>query len=422
MKKLNIVGMLLLCLIMVSTTAIACNPFGENEQDTEMQLTEAVKGDLNITVSGSGNTELSNDITLKFGTAGRIDKLYAEENDVITKGEILAELEIDAFELTVTQAEVAYTQAKVTVTQAELGVQTAQYNLDKAEDLYEWPELSVAYADVEIAKNSVRSTQDKLNAAMESNPTGDHSALISLLAHAQANLLQYEAKLNAMLSGDDTEEVAMKRKQLEIAQESLELSNESLALSEQSLEQAQNQLDKTVIIAPFDGAIASVFVEEKDTVSTASPIFYLIDTTSMELKVQLDEIDVPDLELGQKCIIEVDALPALPLEGNLTSISLLPQFEGGVIVYNVTIQFDVPEDSGLRAGMSATADIVTTERNNIIIVPERAIKQDSQGNPIVEVMIGEQIEERTVTLGLSDGFQTEIIDGITEGEVIVEKR
>jgi len=106
----------------------------------------------------------------------------------------------------------------------------------------------------------------------------------------------------------------------------------------------------------------------------------------------------------------------------LISIDPISIEEGGVILYEVKIGLNVSEDSDLRVGMSASAAIVIDERNNVLLVPDRAIKQDSEGNPIVEVMVNEQIEERTVVTGISDGFKTEIVEGLNEGEVVVERR
>ena len=71
---------------------------------------------------------------------------------------------------------------------------------------------------------------------------------------------------------------------------------------------------------------------------------------------------------------------------------------------HVRVSFDVPEYSGLKSGMSASADIITDKRSNVLLVPNRAIEQDSSGNPVVQVMVDEQIEERPIVIGLSDGF------------------
>ncbi len=73
--------------------------------------------------------------------------------------------------------------------------------------------------------------------------------------------------------------------------------------------------------------------------------------------------------------------------------------------------------------MSAAADIIINERNNVLLVPNRAIKRDTQGKPMVEVMIGDQMVEKPVSLGISDGTQTEILSGLNEGDmVILEKK
>jgi HlyD family secretion protein len=142
----------------------------------------------------------------------------------------------------------------------------------------------------------------------------------------------------------------------------------------------------------------------------------------MQLKVQVDEIDVIEVKLGQKAVIEVDAQADLKLEGQVSFISFLPTLEGGVVMYDVKIGFPMPENSGLRVGMSASADIIIATRTNVLLVPDRAIKQNSQGKTIIEVMVNGQAEERVVVAGISDGLQTEILDGLKEGEMVVERQ
>ena len=194
-----------------------------------------------------------------------------------------------------------------------------------------------------------------------------------------------------------------------------------VATANQTLEQALKQLDETTITAPFGGVVVSVDADEGDSVSTVTKVFHLINPTSMELKVEVDEIDIADVKLRQRAIIELDALPTLHLEGEVTSISLLSKETGGLVLYEVTIGFDVPQGYNLKIGMSAIADIILEERSNVLLVPNRAITQDSQGNPVVKVMVmvDEEIEQRLVMLGISDGFNTEIVDGLNEGDVVV---
>jgi len=420
-KSWRIMTIFLLCLGLASVTA--CNPFGGSEQEATEQLAEVVRGDLTVTVSGSGNLEVSNEAMLAFGVGGRVDKVYIEEGGEVSKGEVLAKLETDALELALTEAQVAQTQAEVAVTQAQVTLQTAEYDLETAQDLYAQPEIHTARAAVSDAQSYLEYAKQIL---AQASTTHDIKVWTNEVAYAEETLRAAEVSLNEMLSAPDTEEVAIKKLQVELAKQSLELAEQSLELAEQSLETTRKQLDEATITAPLDGIIASVYVEEGDVISppTMAPqiVAHLIDPSSMELNVEVDEIDVIEVKPGQRAIIEVDALPTLPIEGKVSFISLTPKEEGSVIVYDVKIDFNVPEGIGLRTGMSATADIIIAERNNVLLVPDRAIKQDSQGNPIVEIMVNGQIEERGVDIGVSDGFQTEIVDGLEEGEVVMERR
>ncbi|MFC2070739.1 efflux RND transporter periplasmic adaptor subunit [Chloroflexota bacterium] len=434
MRKITIVSVLLLCLILTGVTA--CAEMGA-EKETANEPVRVERGDLTVDVSGSGNIEVYKEMKLTFGIGGRVKKIYVEEGEEVSEGDVIAELETGALELALAQAELAYVQAQAlvvqaesTITQAQLALKSAQYALDKAEDVYEWPELEVAYANVEKATLAIDSVQSKIDTTLASNPGADISALSALLGAAYANLVQEEIILNAMLSGADKEEVAIQKLQVQIAEEALEIAEQSLEIaqqspkvSEKSLAQVQKQLSDAVITAPFDGIVASISVDEKDTVSSMNQVAYLIDPSMMELKVDVDEIDIADVSLGQEAIIEVDALSDLELEGEVSFINHLSKEEGGVIIYEVKVRFDVADDSGLKGGMSASTNIIIDERNDVLLVPSRAVKRNSDGDTIVEIAgDGGENEERIVTVGISDGFQTEIINGLEEGDRIMSRQ
>jgi len=204
----------------------------------------------------------------------------------------------------------------------------------------------------------------------------------------------------------------------------VEVAELTLEAAEKAVAEARKQLQEATITAPFDGLVAEVYVEEGDILApptvASRPVIHLIDPAGMELTVEVDEIDIASVEPGQKVAIELDALPELQLEGEVVSISSLPEAEAAVVAYEVKIAFDVPPDAGLKVGMSADADIVIAERSNVLLVPDRAIDADSQGNPVVKVVVAEgETETRPVVTGISDGLQTEIVSGISEGETVV---
>ena len=470
MKIWPLIAALLLSLVLVGSTA--CNPFGGGEKENAQQLVEVVRGDLSITVSGSGNLEVSTDIKLSSGIGGRVDEIFVEEGDEVSEGEVLARLETDALKLALTQANVAYTQAEIAITEAEVAVTQAEVAVTQAEAAVTQAEVAVTQAeinlkdaeinleqtiktstlsDIRIAQANVITTKRDLKEVLWTLAKYDPGTIgyeeyQKSVNQAEARLNTAEDKLDAMLEGFSTKEIASKEQQVVAAEQSLETARQSLEATRQSLEatrqslelaeqspklvrqsldqakqsreHAQKQLDRATITAPFTGKIASVYIDEGDTILTTTQIAHLIAPHRMELKVQMDEIDIPEVKPGQRAIIDVDALPALPLEGKVSFISLLPTVESGVIVYDVTTDFAVPEGAGLRAGMSATADIIINDRSNVLMVPNRAIKEDSEGKPVVKVMVNEQIEERIIVTGISDDFQTEIIDGLEEGEVV----
>ena len=395
MKKWQIVFVLLLCLALAGS--MACNPFGGDKEEVSQQLVEVERGDLIISVSGSGNIEVSNETKLAFGSGGRVDKILISEGDEVSEGDVLAKLDTDALELALTQSRAAYLQAKAARDQAKVDIDRTKATRDQAEATRDQAETSLEQADYNLELIELWSTQSRIDIAA----------------------LQVEAAESQLAAAES--QLAAAELQVEMAKLQVGAVESQVESAQQSVEYAQKQLDEATIITPLDGVVASVYVDEGDTVSATTTIIYLIDPTIMELKVDVDEIDIAEVQPGQRAIIEVDALPDLQLESKVISISLLPEVEAGVVLYKVKISFDVPPDSGLKVGMSATADIVIDERSNVLLVPDRAIAKDSQGNPVVNVMVNEQIEERPVVTGISDGFQTEIVDGLDEGELVLRK-
>ena len=580
----RVVAILLISMPLIGS--VACSPFGSGQEEIGQHLIEVVRGDLTISISGSGNIEVSEDADLTFSLGGRIDKIYVEKGDKASKGKVLARLNTDDLELALTKAEVdltqtesaiiqaelgitqaelgvtqaelgitqaesaiiqselgitqaelgvtqaesaiiqselgviqaelgitqaesAITQAELGITQAELALEIAKYNLDRMEDVAEakdaitdaeyqvkiaearlkevnylgdnnlisyWrteviiAKLALAkaqqeladllaepnYADlvvdevivkqlqVEAAEQSLEQTEQTLTQAQQTlkqaqqelkqaqqNLEQTQQTLTQAqqtltqarqeleLAQQTLELAQQEPELARQTLTQAQQEPELARQTLELAQQTLKQTQQALKLAQQSVEYAQNQLAEATLTATFGGTVASIFIDEGDTVLATTPIMHLVDQTTMELEVEMDEIDIPDVKLMQKVIITADALPDAQLEGMVTFISPLAREESGLVLYGVIIDFDVPKGFGLRAGMSATAEVVLDDRSNVLLIPERAISKDSQGNLVVEVVINEQTEKRPVIIGLSDGFETEIIDGLKEGEVIV---
>ncbi len=416
MKKWGTIGViLLLCVALAST--IGC---GGGQEDITQQLSEVVRGDLVVSISGSGNIVVADEADLAFDTSGKIDRIYVEEGDEVSKGEVLAGLDTDYLELALAQAQAALDQAEYNLEQiqepfsdddidsAGTAVEAAEDYLDYAEWMLDQAEETKDMAEDVLYLARQGADQDKI-AEAEVALAAAEAAVEQWkmeVSHAETSLLAAELQLEAMEDAPDEGAVDAAEAQLLAAELAVAL--------------AQRQLDEAVITAPFNGEVTDIYAEEGDIFApTGMPVIHMIDPAIMEIEVEIDEIDVAEVKEGQRVIIDVDALPDLRLEGEVVSISTLSIQMSGLVLYEVTIGFNVPSDSGLKIGMSATADIILEERSNVLLVPSRAVTRDSQGNSVVRVVVNEEIEERQVLTGISDDFDTEIIDGLNEGDMVL---
>jgi len=208
--------------------------------------------------------------------------------------------------------------------------------------------------------------------------------------------------------------------QVDAAKASWETAKLNLEIAELSLESAELNLEKAVIVAPFDGVVADISITEGKEISTATlatPAISLVDTSEIEMPGFIDEIDIAMVQPGQEANILLDALPDEEVKGEVAFISPVGTIRAGVVSYGTTITLENPV-AELRDGMSATAEIIIERRDDVLFVPNRAIRGTLE-NPTVLVLVDEQEEEREITLGLTDGINTEVLSGLEEEEKVI---
>ncbi|MGA8850003.1 MAG: efflux RND transporter periplasmic adaptor subunit [Dehalococcoidia bacterium] len=204
------------------------------------------------------------------------------------------------------------------------------------------------------------------------------------------------------------------------AEANWEIAELNLKIAKLNLESAKLNLEKAVIVAPFDGVVTGITITEGEEISAATlatPAISLVDTSEIEMRGFIDEIDVAMVKVGQEANILLDALPDEEINGRVAFISLVSIIRAGVVSYEATITLKNPA-AGLRDGMSATAEVIIERHDDVLVIPNRAIRGTSE-NPKVVVLVDEQEEEREITLGLTDGINTEVLSGLEEGERVV---
>ena len=152
-----------------------------------------------------------------------------------------------------------------------------------------------------------------------------------------------------------------------------------------------------------------------------APAVTLVNEEAFHINVNVDEIDIDQIALGQDVNVTLDALSDTIVKGGIAEIAPTSASAGGVVTYLVTINIAADEELALRPGMSANASIVVEEVDDVLIVPNWAVRLDREtGNAFVnQKMAGDLIEEVVVETGLRNEQFSEVVSGLQAGDVVV---
>lgn len=191
-------------------------------------------------------------------------------------------------------------------------------------------------------------------------------------------------------------------------------------LSQQAtLDKAKNDLDNATLKAPSAGTVASVSNQVGETVGTVAAGFVVLALTSqLTLHGTIGEADVAKLRLGQVATVTVDAIGSTSrLTGRITSLDPVATIQQGVPVYGVDVTIDLP-DPTMRPGMTGTANVIVASRQNVITVPNLAIRNQG-GRRTVQLLRGGAVQDADVTFGISNDTVTEVTAGLDDGDLVV---
>lgn len=367
-KKIIILSVSLLAIV-----AILWLCFGTRSKGASyiIETATVTRGDVSEAVTATGTIEPVTQVEVGTQVSGIIDKLYADYNSIVTKGQLIAEMD------------------KITL-QSELTSQQATYDGAKAE--YEYQE-----------KNYLR------------------------------NKALHEKQL---ISDTEFEESTYNYAKAKSAFES----------SEANLAKAKRNLAYATITSPIDGVVISRAVEEGQTVAAGfeTPTLFTIaaDLTQMQVIADVDEADIGEVKEGQRVSFTVDAYPNDTFEGTVTQVRLEATEESNVVTYEVVISAHNP-DLKLKPGLTANITIYIAERRNVVNIPVKALRfmpdpvddstpipegtlqQDTPVNDslkIVWIQEGTTWNPRQVKVGMDNGVNIEICEGLNEGEIVAIDR
>lgn len=318
-------------------------------------------------VMATGTVEPVTEVEVGTQVSGIIDRLYVDYNDVVKAGQLIAEMD----KVTL-QAELEQSQAELASCKTEYEYQVKSYARTRA--LYE-------------------------------------KQLVSDAEYDEA-LYLYEKARNAY------------------------------AQAQAAIVKVKQNLDYATITSPIDGVVISRAVEEGQTVAAGfeTPTLFTIanDLTQMQVIADVDEADIGQVRDGQRVQFTVDAFPDDTFEGTVLQVRLEATTESSVVTYEVVISAYNPELK-LKPGMTANVTIYTLEKSDVLAVPTKSLRfvpdaelidetgyvlagdtvQATEGTRELWVTDGTELVPRRVTTGASSGELTEIVEGLTDGEVVV---
>ena len=362
MKKLRIskiwIAVVVIVIVAVATWAMSGS---KKEEDINFKEEKVALKTLQNSVTATGTIEAVTSVTVGTQVSGIVNKLYVDYNSQVKKGQVIAEL-------------------------------------DKTNLL----------SELNTAKANLASAQSSLN-------------------YQAANMERYKTLYKkGLVSADEYENALLTYRQ----------AKEQVASSKENVQRAQTNLGYATITSPIDGTVISKSVEEGQTVAASfnTPELFTIakDLTNMQVVANVDEADIGNVKEGDRVTFTVDAYPDDTFEGTVKQVRLEATTTNNVVTYEVVIS--APNaDLKLKPGLTANVTIYTQERSGVLAVANKALRftptketvgkdmkiVDCKGKNKVWTLNGNTLTAHPVTIGQSDGINTEITKGLKQGDKIV---
>lgn len=396
------IGVILLLLVLSGV-------FGGSAK-TQYATQPVSRTDLTVTVSATGNLQPTNEVQVGSEQSGLIDAVYVDNNDHVTKGQPLARLDPSRLRDTLVQTEASLSAAQAQVAQYEAAQTKANADLARMEEVYR---ISGGKVPAKTELDNVRAQARQVAAQVRS---------------AKAQVMQVRAQVSS----------------------------------------ARTNLSKATIYSPVTGVVLSRAIDPGQTVAASfqAPVLFTIaeDLSEMRLEVKVDEADVGQVKAGQRASFSVDAYPGRRFEAVIQRVDVGANASEGstsssassannVISYTAVLGVRNP-DLVLRPGMTATAEIVTSEKRNVLVVPNAALRfapggsEAQQRNSVTSVLMprprrgrdnGQEVtigrgslqalyvigsdgepNARQIVVGDSNGSLTEVLSGnLRVGEKVI---
>ncbi len=340
------------------------------------------RGDIRASVNAIGKVRAKRSARLALPLSGVVANVSRVEGDEVKMGEVILALRAD--------------EVTRRVKQAELVLLTRQLELARAKAAPRDEDIEIARAALRKATLAVAVAES----AHDANPTAQTEAARQV-AHADLDIAR--ANFDRVTNG--------------LSKEEIDALQNAVTLAQLDVESARVALAQTQLTAPFTATVTEIGVYEGELVSAYTPLVAIADLTALEIVAEVDEIDVANVAVGQSVEVRLDAFPGDKFTGKLTRLFPAASSQRGSTVYNAIVDFEA-RGFMVRVGMGASLKILTIEKQDALLVPNRALKSVG-ARKAVRVLAPGEPREVIVETGVSDGNETEIVSGVNEGDRVV---
>ncbi len=383
------------------------------EAGQEQATATVTRGTLVQSVASTGRVVSNLDVEIKCKASGRVEKLPFDVSDTVSQGDLLVELDPVDEERAVKLAEVALASSKARLDQARQNLAVAEHNLTTA--------TTRAQATLQSAQaraRELRTKADRRRDLLQQNlgSVEDYDTAESAAIVAQADVLTAQAAI---------EELEAQRLTLETRRQDITLAEAQVESDEIALANTRQRLADTKVFAPIDGVVSERNVQIGTIISSGitnvgggTTVLLLSDLSRIFVLASVDESDIGRVQLDQDVQITVDAFPGVPFGGKVVRIATKGVNVSNVVTFEVKIEVTSENKSLLKPEMTANVQIVSDAREDVLLVPVKAISRRDHRS-IAMVRRGGVTVEQEVQLGTTDGMQVEVVSGLAEGDVLV---
>jgi HlyD family secretion protein len=376
---------------------------GSGGNAVSVEVFKIEKGDISSYISADGVVEEVEKSEVYFDTPLKVKKVMIEEGQRVRKGERLFELDMDELESQLETLKINRNTQQISLDSKALDaeVQRAEINLKAAERYY----------------NDAKKTYEDNKALYEANAISKSELDMSEKAFIDAESGPSGLKNAKLAYNSALENRANSKKQ---AEESIKATDIQISDLEKRISNINEMCE-----ASMDGVIVSVGVQEGAYTSSMQPACKIIDPEKLQIRARVNEYDVKNVAPGQKVRITGDAIDnSAEITGTVKSISPVAvtsmTSNGNETVVEVIISAD-GTGSVLKPGLNVTCEVAVTDKSGILLAPMEAITPDKDDNMMVFVVDEDtkRITQRKVTVGINSDMSVEILDGVSEGELVV---